>query len=133
MSDNGRIQVTLSNVYSNVLSVYVRNGMYRLGTGLNDQKIKVYNFDLKTGKLITNSELLKRLELDIEEIKIIMKDYYKNIGYSEVCDGYNENCYVVVDAIDDYHIGTFDEQFIVKGVVLIEGSDYPTTFLIPIK
>ena len=57
---------------------------------------EVYNFDIKTGKLITSEETLKRLGIKIEElnnkINDKLKEMYNNYdcGYKSYTEYYNQ-------------------------------------------
>ena len=90
--NDGLIQVAFHNVHDDILSMYLRSGKYRFGAGVNTQQILIYNFDLTTGNIIPNKELLDRLNIHgMKQLKDIINNYYKSIGYPQACDGYNFN------------------------------------------
>lgn len=55
-----------------ILSVLIRSCLFLPGSGWNDETT-IYNFDLATGKTMSNSELIQRFELNNSQLKDKLK------------------------------------------------------------
>ena len=63
---------------SDYLSITVNNYIYRLETEATDAKLSYYVFDLSTGKLLTNRDILNKEGKTDQDIRAKIRDYVKN-------------------------------------------------------
>lgn len=63
---------------SDYLSITVNDYIYRLETEATDAKLSYYVFDLSTGKLLTNRDILNKEGKTDQDIRAKIRDYVKN-------------------------------------------------------
>ena len=65
-------------ISSDYLSITVNDYIYRLETEATDAKLSYYVFDLSTGKLLTNRDILNKEGKTDQDIRAKIRDYVKN-------------------------------------------------------
>ena len=63
---------------SDYLSITVNNYTYKLETEANNAKLSYYVFDLSTGKLLTNRDILNKEKITDQDVRAKIRDYVKN-------------------------------------------------------
>ncbi|PXX80074.1 lipoprotein [Dielma fastidiosa] len=68
-----------------ILSIVVKEGSFIPGSDWKGSKF-VYNFDITNGNLISNTNLIDRYSLSIDDIKDKLLDFYASKGSTVSCD-----------------------------------------------
>lgn len=97
-----------SFVNEEILSVLIRSCLFLPGSGWNDETY-IYNFDLATGKALTNDELVERFELDNSQVKDILKHIFDE-NNQIACDypTSQQSCY----NWQDYYVNDINRNYI---------------------
>ena len=95
----------------------IKQGSFLPGSDQSGRR-DIYNINLFTGKILTNSELLEYCELSLDDYKTILNNYYDEMDSVSICSGSVEDSYNCHREFMDENIEK--ERLIVKDGKLIK-------------
>lgn len=67
------------------MSLFIKSGNFAIGVGHKYEGMIIYNYDLHTGELLSNDELIERFNFTRESVLTKIQKHY-DIALSDECD-----------------------------------------------
>ena len=105
---------------SDYLSISVNNYVYKLETEANNAKLSYYVFDLSTGKLLTNRDILNKESKTDQDIRAKIREYIKDDEGVDIDATLNQEYSLSISSAGKIIINTIVKTGIVDYSVSIE-------------
>ena len=105
----------ITSITSDYLSITVNNYIYNLQEEATNAKLAYYVFDLSTGKLLTNRDILNKENKTDQDIRAKIREYVKN----------DEGVDIDATLNQEYHLSIADNgRVIINTIVKTNNIDY---------